>query len=303
VWRKPSVRDSPPDPGACQGTQEKADDRFSTGVVFIDDFIMVTTHRAGERRATALGMAMLWVCYHFFGYPRPGFPECVRKEKFEVWASELDILGTRWNLNALTITLPQEKVEALRVMLEEEFPGTRTHPTHKELLSIAGRLRSISYCVRPGRFFLRLLTEDVRSYYKGEDDLDDVVRLGPGFQKDLDMWRKVVCRPELMHADLAMPMFAYVRRAPELYVVGDASKHAGGGLLAPYGVWWRMDWPRAVAERFEAMERGEKDRVWRKPSVRWNRSKLKARAAAWVTLPHQSPAGACPAAAAPRAWR
>ena len=98
-----------------------------------------------------------------------------------------------WNLNALTITLPQEKVEALRVMLEE-FPRTRTHATHKELPSIADRLRSLSYCVRPGRFFLRLLTEDVRSYYKGEDDLDDVVRLGPGLQKDLDMWRKVVCR-------------------------------------------------------------------------------------------------------------
>jgi hypothetical protein len=53
-------------------------------------------------------------------------------------------------------------------------------------------------------------------------------------------------------------MFTYVTRASELYVVGDASKHAGGGLLAPFGVWWRIDWPRAVVERFEVMERKEK---------------------------------------------
>ena len=68
------VRDPPPDPAAGLGPREDADDPFSTGAVFIDDFIVVTPHREGERRAKALGMAMLWVCYQFFWLSPAGFP-------------------------------------------------------------------------------------------------------------------------------------------------------------------------------------------------------------------------------------
>jgi hypothetical protein len=119
------VRDPPRDPAAGLGPREDADDCFSTGAVFIYDFIVVTPHREGERRAKALGMAMLWVCYQFFWLSPAGFPECVKALKFPPWGSELDILGTRWDLNQLTISLTQDKLEALKGMLSEEFPTER----------------------------------------------------------------------------------------------------------------------------------------------------------------------------------
>jgi hypothetical protein len=106
---------------------------------------------------------------------------------------------------------------------------------------------------------LRRLNDDVDEYYKGLVGLDDLVKLGPGIQMDLGMWRDVICRTELLSADMATPLACYVRRDPELYFAGDASKLAGGGLLALFGVCFRVDWPALVVEWFETMERKEGD--------------------------------------------
>ena len=87
----------------------------------------------------------------------------------------MDILGTRWELNQLTIFLTQEKLEALKVMLSEEFPPRRQYATPRELTPPLLQLR----------FFLRRRNDDVDEYYKGLVGQVNLDKLGPGIQMDL----------------------------------------------------------------------------------------------------------------------
>jgi len=117
-------------------------------------------------------------------------------------------------------------------------------------MKLIGKLRCYAYCVRPGRYFLRRLT-NFAHYHRG---LDTPMPLSAEFHLDLAMWREIVSDPDLKASRYSTPLYNHLRRSPELLVIGDAMADAGGGFVAGAGVegapWWRVQWPSAVVERF-----------------------------------------------------
>jgi hypothetical protein len=218
---------------------------------FLDDTIMLELNTAG--RPLACSAACLWLHHCMFGWPRPGAPPCVRASKVTGWNSVQHVLGVVLDLNKMEISLPQDKADRLRQLLQEAFPRTRTSATVSELYQLIGYLRCYSYCVRPGRYFLWRLIEPLRGMC---DRLHEEVILTAEFHEDLDAWRQIVQQPRLVRNNFASPVHNHVRRPPTLLAISDACGEAGGGVLAPAGLWWQVAWPEDIRARFALTESG-----------------------------------------------
>jgi hypothetical protein len=82
--------------------------------------------------------------------------DCVKDEKFTGWVTRGTVLGVDVNTNSLELSLPVDKAEELARMLADYGPA-RQRATPREVMSVVGKLRCFSLCIRPGRFFLRRL--------------------------------------------------------------------------------------------------------------------------------------------------
>jgi len=190
------------------------------------------------------------------GYPGQDGPGPISLKKYGGWASVGDLLGLRIDLNKMMISLPQDKVTKARELLAE-FPPTRTKSSYKEIMSLIGRLRHYAFCIRPGRYFLRRM---INVTLLGEGGGDGVrwrcgrreIILDSEFHADIAWWAKLLN----LHAEnpdkYSLPIFAHVRRAADIRVIGDASGSAGGGVITGLGIWWRVEWPEAIKERLLA---------------------------------------------------
>lgn len=71
----------------------------------------------------------------------------------------------------MTIAVPQEKVVQLRALLEE-WPGDRREAPVKEVRSLLGKLLHLSEVVRPGKFFVRRILNQLglEQFKPGETD-------------------------------------------------------------------------------------------------------------------------------------
>jgi hypothetical protein len=239
----------PPDESALASLPEGlgiGDDEFF-GEAFLDDTIGVEINDGVRPRLCSA--ALIWLHYALYGPPRPGAPPCLRLKKLTGWSSTLDVLGVVINANDLTVSLTPFKAERLRQLLHDDFPRSRERAQVRELLQLVGWLRCYSYCVRPGRYFLWRLLDPVRGHYHS---LRRLVVLTPAFHADLDAWRQITSTPALLANRFATPLFKHVRRDPEALAVSDACFVAGGGIVAPEGLWWQVVWPEELHRRAEA---------------------------------------------------
>lgn len=216
--------------------------------IYIDDAWEVEVNRGDRLRRSAANM--LRVHYEALGYPGQDGPGPISLKKYGGWASVGDLLGLRIDLNKMIISLPQDKVIKARELLAE-FPSTRKKSTYKEVMSLIGRLRHYAFCIRPGRYFLRrminvtLLSEGGVGRHCGRRE----ITLDSEFHADIAWWSKLLDLHAQSPDQYSLPIFAHVRRAADIRVIGDASGSAGGGVITGLGVWWRLEWPEDMKGR------------------------------------------------------
>lgn len=99
--------------------------------------------------------------------------------------------------------------------------------------------------MRPGRYVLRRIIDNVNEFYRSGCTLDTPIMLEAGLHADLGVWRDLVNRPEMLEDNFAMPLYNHIRRKPECVVVGDARGSSGGGFVAceHFHVWWKVTRP------------------------------------------------------------
>ena len=225
----------------------EGNDPFYFILPYIDDTILLE-HNVDDR-PRKLGQLVIFAHFLLYGFPREGWPACLKEEKVTDWASEGEVLGIMVNLNTMTLSLPPKKLEEMKALIREEWAPSRTKATPRQIMVLVGKLRSWSMCVRHGQYFLRRIIDAIGGRWR-KKQLDKPFSLDArGLQDDLEVWRSLLAQPKLLQSNFASPLYNHVTRKPELLVISDACKTAGGGFIAPLGVYWQHVWPAEVQRR------------------------------------------------------
>ncbi|ETM41473.1 hypothetical protein L914_12751, partial [Phytophthora nicotianae] len=84
----------------------------------------------------------------------------VYEKKFSIWFKEGKPLGLNWNLNALTVSMPPEKMTKALTWIREVIGRERT--TRTQLNNLVGSLRHVVTCIRPAASFFQRIAEHAR---------------------------------------------------------------------------------------------------------------------------------------------
>ena len=87
-------------------------------------------------------------------------PTLLAPHKISLCDSRLCVLGWDVDTVAMTTSIPLEKLERLRDMLHEGSPD-RVVAFEEELRSMIGWLLHLCYVVRPGKYFVRRMLNEV----------------------------------------------------------------------------------------------------------------------------------------------
>ncbi|XP_068742958.1 uncharacterized protein [Montipora capricornis] len=180
-------------------------------VHYLDDFITVgppDSSSCQQNLATALT-----VCKQL------GLP--LHPKKCEGPASSLDILGIHLNSIDQTAQLPQEKLTALRQLLDQ-WSGRRTC-NRNQLESLIGHLHHAAKVVWPGRAFIRRMI-DLLSCFRSRNH---PIRLNREFQLDLEWWKKFL---NSWHG-VSFWLFPGLTPCPDVEVFSDAAGSVGFGAF------------------------------------------------------------------------
>ena len=123
--------------------------------VYVDDFIMARV-KADPTDQSALVASASLATYHIrvFGPGEAGATPILAPQKSTDWDTTVDLLGFTVNTHTLRISVTEGKIAAIRLTLEQEWPLTRKQASAQEVLSVAGKLWSLTYVVRAGRYFI-----------------------------------------------------------------------------------------------------------------------------------------------------
>ena len=91
----------------------------------------------------------------------------------------------------MRISTTQAKVEAIRELLEREWPCDGKETKAQEVLSVAGKLRNLTFVIRAGRHFVWQLLRLTGLLTNGRTDprTQRIVRLGWEFHGDTAFWK------------------------------------------------------------------------------------------------------------------
>ena len=87
-------------------------------------------------------------------------PTLLAPHKISLWDTRLWVLGWDIDTVAMTTSVPLEKLERLRDTLHEWSPD-RVVASEEELRSLIGRLLHLCEVVRPGKYFVRRMLNQV----------------------------------------------------------------------------------------------------------------------------------------------
>lgn len=146
------------------------------GIVhYIDDFLFVVESKG---KAETLLTEALALC------ARLGLPMAAAKT--EGPTHKLTFLGIDLDTEAMTATLPAEKLAALR-QLCVEWEGKKC-ATQRELQSLAGILNFACYVIRPGRAYKGRIIQAASAYEEGDEKSR---RVPAAVLKDIRWWRDI----------------------------------------------------------------------------------------------------------------
>ncbi len=197
------------------------------GIHYLDDFPLFgapDSPQCGESLGRALARCDV------LGVP-------VAPAKTEGPATKLVFLGIELDFVSMTISLPHEKLERLRAMIQEW--ESKKSCTKRELLSLIGYLQRAYWVIRPGRSFLRRMID----LSTGVRALHHRVRLNAGFRSDLKWWN---CFLPIWNG--TCPMSSVVRANPQVVLTSDASGKWGCGAYTSTGDWFQLKFPDSWLE-------------------------------------------------------
>ena len=201
--------------------------------------------------------------FRLFGCRNTVEPPLFAREKTTSWDTRMEMLGWTIDTGSMTISVTQEKVAQLRA-LSAEWPTDRRVATVKEVRSLLGKLLHLCEVVRPGKFFVRRILNQLglTPLKAGEGMANGVVvggkqrrgcgRLSREFHDDLAFWRIVV---EMATGPngitrLEAPLFCCFLQQPPRILISDASGDGMFFFCLESGWWWRIDFTEGIRARF-----------------------------------------------------
>lgn len=265
------VESPPPFPPHCRippGVGGGAADNFFIRF-YVDDGILVEVawSPTGERckRASA---SCATDHFRLFGERGPVDPPLFSAHKLSSWMTKLVVLGWEIDTVAMTIAAPVEKLESLRVMLQQ-WPPHRATASETEVRGLVGKLLHLCEVARPGRYFVRRMLNQlglapVESKKFKSELASRQVRLGAEFHADVAFWRLLVDGGlGSPIGKLTAPLIWSFSQPPACTLWSDASGDAMGGWFLrtgdSEGVWWRFDFSVEVRARFRTRVCGRDD--------------------------------------------
>lgn len=265
---------------------------------FVDDALFVEMeHRL---RCLLASQSFASDSFRLFGTRNDGEPPLFAADKVTSWDTRMNMLGWDFDTIAMSMSVPQEKVAQLRAMLEE-WPGDRREAPVKEVRSLLGKLLHLSEVVRPGKFFVRRILNQLGLEPFRAEETDDrfalrgqrrrgVVRLNREFHADLEFWRLIM--EMATGADgitrLESPLFAFFLQPPTRIIISDASGNAMGGFCLETGRWWRIDFSGDIRMRL-------RERVSQRDDLSMNVFELLGMVmTAWAMTVHAGERPECP---------
>lgn len=210
--------------------------------------------------------------FRLFGTRNDGQPPLFAREKTSSWDTRSEMLG--WNIDTvgMTISVPPAKLAQLSDMLAE-WPVDRRYASITDLRSLLGKLLHLCDVVRPGKFFIRRILNQLgvgslAQMANGSEGISfrrmqnhGTVTLTREFHDDLAFWGMIV---EMSHKTAATtiletPLFCYFLQPPSRTLVSDASGDSMGGYCLETGLWWRIDFPDDIRLRLRTHVCGRDD--------------------------------------------
>ncbi|XP_019858872.1 PREDICTED: uncharacterized protein LOC109587091 [Amphimedon queenslandica] len=159
----------------------------------------------------------------------------VAPEKVEGPATSLTFLGIQLNSDAMSLSLPQEKLASLKLRLSAWVNAQAA--TKQELQELLGHLNHAAAVVRPGRSFVRAIIEAMKRPRLPHQK----TRLDANCKADIKWWSLFVAD---WNGISALPP-----SCPVTWVISDASGSWGCGAFDQYhGSWFQLPWPASWAE-------------------------------------------------------
>ena len=182
--------------------------------------------------------------FRLFGCRNTGEPPLFAREKTTSWDTSMDMLGWTIDTISMMISVTQEKVAQLRALVAE-WPTDLRVSTVKEVRSLLGKLLHLCEVVRPGKFFVRrILNQLGLALLKAEEGLGNGVnvggkhrrgcaRLSREFHDDLAFWKIVVEMATGPNGTtrLEAPLFCCFSQPPSRILISDASGDGMGGSV------------------------------------------------------------------------
>ena len=194
---------------------------------YLDDYLF--EGRPGTNECDQALQVALGVCREL------GVP--VSEEKLEGPTTCLSFLGIRIDTVSMELSLPPEKLQRLRSMIEEW--RHKRACTKRQLLSLIGHLQHACRVVHPGRVFLQRMIQLSTVVKK----LHHHIRLNQGFKSDLQWWALFLPRWN----GVSMMSTIGRRQPPNIVITSDASGSWGCGAFSSEGQWFQCMWSSSWA--------------------------------------------------------
>ena len=243
--------------------------------MYVDDAVLVEPQCSpvGDRCVRA-SQSMGSDHGRLLGERQAGDPPLLAPEKVSSWHTRLEVLGWELDTVAMTISLPQGKFGQLRELLAG-WPRERRSAPESELRSLMGKLLHVCEVVRPGKFFVRRMLNQlgmlpVQAWHErvrgpgGGDRASSSrshVRLGGEFHDDLSFWRLMVAKAMGTGggSTLSAPLLSFYLQPHSRTLISDASGDAMGGFCLETGLWWRINFDEDTQNRLRSHVQGRDD--------------------------------------------
>ena len=206
------------------------------GIMFVihysDDFFIITR----DQPSCQLAMAAIAAIFVSLGVP-------VAVEKLVGPAQSIPYLGIEIDAENMTIRLPESKLTDIKAVLSSWLSKKKC--TKKELLSLTGKLSFAAKVVKPGRLFLRRLSDLSSSV----SSIHHHIHINSEARRDISWWHSfvstwngisVIQEPPVSSSDIALSTDACLR-------IGF------GGVFGKH--WFHGTWP----EHFDVLEIAPKE--------------------------------------------
>lgn len=118
----------------------------------------------------------------------PGKPPILSHGKSTHWGVNLMFLGWQINAHADRFSLPDEKTERLRDLLDEWSPSRQTVPA-KEVPNLTGKLWNVKFAFPAGKYRVWQMLRLIGLHNRPARDRIVYVRVGRAFHDGINWWK------------------------------------------------------------------------------------------------------------------